>query len=82
MVTDESLQPLSKRVLSMATNKTRKPTAAERRKVRELKRERFLDEIKDEIDELNRIRSVKQRREAASDLIDYINLHYIDALTR
>lgn len=58
-----------------------KQTAAQRRKARELKREQFLDGIKDEIDELNRIRSVKQRREAASDLIDYINLHYIDALT-
>lgn len=59
----------------------KKPITAARRKTRELKRERFLDEIKDEIDELNKIRSVKQRREAASDLIDYINLHYIDALT-
>lgn len=58
-----------------------KQTAAQRRKARELKREQFLDGIKDEIDELNRIRSVKQRRESASDLIDYINLHYIDALT-
>ncbi len=58
-----------------------KQTVAQRRKVRELRRERFLDEIKDEIDELNQIRSVKQRREAAGDLIEYINLHYIDALT-
>lgn len=53
---------------------------AKRRKKRELARERFIDGIKDEIDELNRIRSVRQRREAAADLIDYINLHYIDAL--
>ena len=59
----------------------RKQTSAERREKRELARERFIDGIKDEIDELNRIRSVKQRREAASDLIDYINLHYIDALS-
>lgn len=43
-----------------------KQTAAQRRKARELKREQFLDGIKDEIDELNRIRSVKQRRESAS----------------
>lgn len=59
----------------------RKQTAAERRKNRELARERFIDGIKDEIDELNRIRSVRQRREAATDLIDYINLHYLDALS-
>lgn len=66
----------------MTTTKARNPSAAAlRRRARELKREQFLDGIKDEIDELDRIRSVKQRREAASDLIDYINLHYIDALT-
>jgi len=59
----------------------KKMTAAQRREKRELARERFLDEIKDEIDTLNRIRSVKQRREAATDLIEYINLHYIEALT-
>lgn len=65
----------------MITKKRTRKTAAELRKTRELRRERFLDGIKDEIDELNQIRSVKQRREAASDLIDYINLHYIDALS-
>jgi hypothetical protein len=65
----------------MATKKRTRKTVAELRRIRELKRERFLDGIKDEIDELNQIRSVNQRREAASDLIDYINLHYIDALS-
>lgn len=65
----------------MAMKKRTRKTAAELRKTRELKRERFLDGIKDDVDELNRIRSVKQRQEAASDLIDYINLHYIDALS-
>jgi len=59
----------------------KKLTAAQRRKAQELKREKFLDGIKDKIDGLNRIRSVKQRREAATDLIDYINLYYIDALS-
>ena len=57
----------------------RTQSAAARRKARELKRERFLDGIKDEIDDLNKIRSVKQRREAARDLIDYINLHYVES---
>ena len=56
-------------------------TSAQRRAKRDRKREKFLDDIKDEIDELNRIRSVQQRREAAGDLIEYINLHYIDALS-
>ena len=31
--------------------------------------------------ELNQIRSIKQRREAASALIEYLHLHYIDALS-
>jgi hypothetical protein len=42
----------------------------------ELKNEAFLDEIKDEIDRLHEIKSVKQRAEAARDLVEYIQLHY------
>jgi hypothetical protein len=77
-ISDEITGRLAKECCSMPrklTSAERRLTSAERRK------KRFIDGIKNEIDKLNTIRSVKQRREAASDLIDYINLHYIDVLT-
>lgn len=38
----------------------------------------LLDEIKDEIDSLHDIASIKRRRDAARDLIEYIQLHHLD----
>lgn len=37
----------------------------------------LLDDIKDEIDALGDLRSKKQCREGAKDLIDYIERHYL-----
>jgi hypothetical protein len=38
----------------------------------------LLDEIKDEIDRLHEIASVKRTRDAARDLVEYIQLHHLD----
>jgi hypothetical protein len=38
----------------------------------------LLDEIKDEIDRLHEIASPKRRRDAARDLVEYIELHHLD----
>lgn len=41
--------------------------------------EKLVDPVKDEIDGvLNTIRSPKRKVEAARDLIDYIQLHYVE----
>jgi hypothetical protein len=41
--------------------------------------ETLVDPVKDEIDHLlHSIRSPKRRLEAARDLIDYLQLHYVD----
>lgn len=41
--------------------------------------EKLVDPVKDEIDHtLHAIRSPKRRLEAARDLIDYLQLHYVD----
>lgn len=39
-------------------------------------REKFLDGIKDEIDTLHQIKSPRQRRAAAKDLVEYLELHF------
>jgi len=41
--------------------------------------EKLVDPVKDEIDDvLHAIRSPKRKLEAARDLIDYIQLHYVE----
>lgn len=38
----------------------------------------LIDEIKDEIDRLHEIASAKRRRDAARELVEYIQLHHLD----
>lgn len=40
------------------------------------RREQLLDETKDEIDRLHEIKSERKRREAANELIEYLQLHH------
>lgn len=42
----------------------------------EKQREKLLDAIKDEIDRLHEVPFLKRRKEAARDLIEYIQLHH------
>lgn len=38
----------------------------------------LLDDIKDEIDRLHEIHSTKRTRDAARELVEYIQLHHLD----
>lgn len=60
---------------SVALKRSARRIARSFKPIRLTKLERLLDEIKDEIDQLGELR-VKQCREGAADLIDYIQLHY------
>lgn len=42
--------------------------------------ERLLDLVKDEIDGLNDIKHPRQHVEAARELIEYLELHHVDAI--
>jgi len=49
-------------------------------KIRSVKKiDALLDDIKDEVDGLANIANPRRRVEAARDLVEYINLHHIDA---
>jgi hypothetical protein len=48
-------------------------------KVRNLRKiEELTDEVKDSIDQLNDIATTKRRLEAARELTEYIQLHFLD----
>lgn len=46
-------------------------------KYRQTKADELVDQIKDEVDRLEEIKSRKRRVEAARDLVEYITLHHI-----